>query len=403
MGSAAFLLSLASCGHVRSGASLPAATTVSACTKAGVEGGDSRTIDGVVHTNVCVQLYLTDTGGDPQIGLKPSIRVNIFNKTSYLVGVTDFKGVPNQDGVYAGRVPVNKDDVELGFSILVHAAAYLDARSGLVRFSMDEVSPSPLGITLVRDLSQKPAAWYPRFDNSKVAPLIQSWIRNAKSLQFLRLKGDPKPVQDLGSNFASNALDDDPEFTLAKAALLNIYSELNRENMIPDGGSQHWLAYIEGLRAIGQERIIVAVSDKMLEKLRANLNLANDPFGCSGYHAAGAELHGRNFGLIVKPKKTLAVLSGKTPQCKGNLQLTVGQFDLGDGIGTQTFADIDFDDNYSFAAHSADVIDHWVNGSGTNPILIYQYLKARYSGSDLGYTVVRRGSSAPPLATRPSD
>ena len=181
---------------------------------------------------------------------------------------------------------------------------------------------------------------------------------------------------------------------------LNIYWELDRENKVADGASNHWLKFIRTLLAIGQERIIVQVNEGMLEALRKNLDEASDPWGCKGYLPAGAELHGRNFGLIVKPTKTLDVLSGKTPQCRGNLQITIGRFELSDGT-TQTFADIDFDDNYAFAAHAADVIDHWVNGSGTNPILIYEYLKARYPNAELGYTVSRRGAKLSDSNSRP--
>jgi hypothetical protein len=75
------------------------------------------------------------------------------------------------------------------------------------------------------------------------------------------------------------------------------------------------------------------------------------------------------------------------PECRGNLQLTVGRFETAGK--TVIAADIDFDDNYSFAAHAADVVDHWVNGTGTNPILIYEYLRTRYPDAELGYSVRR--------------
>jgi hypothetical protein len=184
-------------------------------------------------------------------------------------------------------------------------------------------------------------------------------------------------------------MDEDAEFVLAKAALLNIYFELYRENQVPDGGSKHWLAQLHEIRAIAQERIIVAADDSVFTSLQSELG-ASSPYGCSGYHPAETALHGRNFALTILPRRTIEVISAKIPECRGNLQLTVGRFDLGNG-DPKTFADIDFDDNLAFLGHSADVIDHWVTGSGTNPILIYEYLKARYPEANLGYVVERKG------------
>ena len=213
------------------------------------------------------------------------------------------------------------------------------------------------------------------------------------SVKFLPLKGSPKSVEDLGTNFESNLLDD-PEFTLAKASLLNIFWELTREDGMTDGSSNHWISYVRELRAIGQERIVVRVDSEMMSRLRTALEDSNDPWGCRGYHTASTELHGRNFGLIVNPTATIEVLSGKAPMCRGNLQITAGKFTIHGEDLPQTFADIDFDDNYAFAAHAADVVDHWVTSSGTNPIRIYEYLKARYNGADLGYVIEKRGSKS---------
>jgi len=346
-------------------------------------------IHGVEHTNICVPIYLTDTGNAAIADVKPSVRVNVFNQADYyLIGVSDFKPVPQQPGHYAGRAPVNSTDEQLGFSVIVQADAFLASRSNLVKFSRSHPVAPEIGFKLVRDLSHQGAKWRPAFDLQKIPPEVFSWIKRSEPIQFLPLRGKKTdPVADLAERFTMQPLDDDPEFVLAKAALLNIYFELDKENHIPDGGSGHWLQQMKKLLAIGRERILVAVDDGMLDAVKSRIN-GPDPHDCSTYHRASAELHGRNFSLVVHPKAVDEVISAKIPECKGNLQLTVGKFEV-EGKGSLTVADIDFDDNFSFAAHASDVTDHWVSGTGTNPILIFEYLRSRYPAAELGYTVRR--------------
>jgi hypothetical protein len=143
--------------------------------------------------------------------------------------------------------------------------------------------------------------------------------------------------------------------------------------------------------AIGQERIIVAVKPGMFKLLQDRSASALDPHHCSAYQLADSSLHGRNFSLIVNPKRTIDVISSKAPSCRGNIQLTVARFDLPEG-GSGEFADIDFDDHYDFAAHASDVVQHLVLRTGTNPMLIFEYLKARDPHAELGYTLEPKSS-----------
>jgi len=88
--------------------------------------------------------------------------------------------------------------------------------------------------------------------------------------------------------------------------------------------------------------------------------------------------------------QTINVKSIKTPECRGNVQITVGRF-VKNG-SPETVADIDFDEDFAFAAHASDVVNHYLLGTGTNPMLIYEYIKARDPRANLGYALEPKGT-----------
>ena len=253
-------------------------------------------IDKVSHTLVCLPLQLSDTAGQPVSGVKLKVALNQFMTNKYLVEVSDFKPVPGQLGLYAGRLPIDEDDEHLAFRMQINADSFLPATIGLLHFSQKTPVAETASAKLVRDLDH----WLPKFDYAAAPKALKAVIAKSPGVTFLPLKGHTKEVRSLETNFDSNEGDDKLEFRLARATLLNLFYALGEECRAPN--ADRWLDDLKQILAIGQERIIALVEPGMYDKVLArSAGAEDDPHECNQYKKADASLHGRNFEEVLDP------------------------------------------------------------------------------------------------------
>jgi hypothetical protein len=354
---------------------------------------------GEIPTLVCLRLQITDTGKIPVQGVgnegQIDVKVKVFAQDKILANVDKFKSVPNRPGLFAGRLPIDDDDERYLFSVVVGAPGFLTVALPPRKFSRQDISPDVVRVVLPRNLQ----AWQPQFEYGEVPDQLNTlW---ASDLMFLSLKGNAKRIPDFKGKLDRFSLDDSNEFVLAKAASLNLFYVLHDVSACSDcGDSPNWLGQIRKIVAIGQERIIAKVDSQMLTAVEQRIDTILDPYSCIRDREANASLHGKNFsgyytavfGDDAKKVRQAKVISLKAPECRGNLQITVGEFLLPNGV-SETLADIDFDDDFDFVPHMTDVVDHWIFARGTNPMLVYEYLKSLKPDANLGYDLRRKHST----------
>lgn len=365
------------------------------------------------HRMVCVQLQLQDTSRHPVVHGPIAVMARVFYRPNYKLNHVDpFKPVPQQPGLYVGILPIDDDDELDLFSLVFSIEGFLPVTLNPRRFSGSEPFPRLMKVVLPRNVDD----WRPKFDYSAVPDGLNHLL--SKSLFFLDVYGRAHKIADFDGKLGRNSLDDKSyEFVLGKAAALNLYYVLNRISGADGtsncmGGAPNWLSMINEIVAIGQERIIAKVQPNMFAEVEERIDNLQDPYSCVRDRSANSSLHQKNFAGYYSaisagatghavPVETISL---KSPECRGNLQITVGKYKLADDI-TEVLADIDFDEDFAFLAHMTDVIQHAVTGKGTNPILVHEYLKALDHEAVLAYDVVpaiRRSSRPPHFTERPA-
>lgn len=349
-----------------------------------------------VHTKICEQLELMDSGRRPIEGGPIKVIAKVAYKPNMLLeNVDPFKPVRDRPGLYVGILPIDdRDELDL-FSLIVDVNGFDTATLPPQQFSRDNPFPPPKRAVLPRNI----ADWRPRFDYTAVSDNLNGLL--SKSLLFLDLKGAAHTIPDFQGKLGPSALDDTYEFTLAKASLLNLFYVLNQVS--GHDGAPNWATMVIEIVAIGQERILAKVQPGMFSEVRDRVDSSQNVYNCVADREANSSLHGKNFSgyysatLRAKAKDVVhaEVVSLKSPECRGNLQITVGKFILPDKT-VETLADIDFDDNFQFLAHISDVVEHAVTGQGTSPILVYEYLKAKDHSANLAYDLVPKKRPSPP-------
>lgn len=339
------------------------------------------------HTRICVQLNLLDSGRHPITQPGPiKVEARTAYKSYILEHVDSFRPVPNQPGIYVGILPIDdKDELDL-FSLWVTVENFDTATLPPRHFSAHEQFPKVIQAVLPRQINN----WRPRFYYANVPPALNKLLSH--DLLFLDLRGNAKAISDFQGKLGPNALDDTREFVFAKA-VLNLFYVLNEVSQKP--GNPNWLNMIKEIVAIGQERFIAKVDPQLFREVINRVDVAQNLYDCNQDREANASLHSKNFagyyraefGTNASKIYHLDVTSLKSPECRGNLQITVGDFKLPNG-SNETLADIDFDDDFSFLAHMSDVVQHWAFNEGTNPVLVYDYLQAKSGGASLGYDLV---------------
>jgi hypothetical protein len=118
----------------------------------------------------------------------------------------------------------------------------------------------------------------------------------------------------------------------------------------------------------------------LVEQIHANI----DEFR-GDYERTNAENHRGNVPPALRNRIT-RMISIKSAERKGNLQLTISRMENPD----QVILDTDIDENGDLLGHVADLFKHKING-GTHPHDIHELLvlqDGQEAGFDLGYELV---------------
>jgi hypothetical protein len=223
---------------------------------------------------------------------------------------------------------------------------------------------------------------------TKWKPVFSPWNelgRSFTSLKRLLRKSDNlrvlKPKIELGS-FTTGSYDaaanGNSSVVLAKSALLNIYWALSHL-IEPVGRERTWASFLEKFIFISRERIVAQVDPQMftlVDGIDKNIDEHRDQ-----YEPTRVGNHIGNLPPEAVPNMQ-RIVSIKTNEARGNLQLTVALFTDGSAI-----LDADMDENGEAVAHFFDaLLVHRFTG-GTHPVDIHECIRMREPNADLGYTL----------------
>jgi hypothetical protein len=196
-------------------------------------------------------------------------------------------------------------------------------------------------------------------------------------------------IGNLETNYDALA---DAQQILAKAALLNLFAVLTEE--IDPIAKFPWFNHVRKIVRIDQERFVAETDADLYENVQTILNKLSTVYGRQGYFTELSTVdHLVNFPARYG-HPVLTPITIKKDYEQGNLQLTMGFFRM-DGIAYHLL-DCDLDEHSNIVKHSFDVVKHFLQGNGTNPIDMHEYIvedSAEQSANhvstiDLGYQLV---------------
>jgi hypothetical protein len=241
------------------------------------------------------------------------------------------------------------------------------------------------GKTVTRNITvfRKPSEWEPRF--TKWNALSDDFAPLKKALEAsraIKVRGGASLEVFTGSAY-DKAVAEDARVLLPKTCFLNLFGKLMalRE---PVKKHKEWFKFVQRILEIGRERFIAVVEPEMaarIREVRENLDDYSEV-----YKATPAANHYANMPKAFAVVKS-SMVSIKTTDDNGNVQLTVGRGTDPDTGQEAWLLDTDIDENGKLLAHLGDLFKHKFTG-GTHPIDIHEYLTLAHPGIDLGYTLV---------------
>jgi hypothetical protein len=275
-----------------------------------------------------------------------------------------------------------------GFGTLLVESAFIRFDAGVIgQFIMaggDPIKPVHLKVSRI------PSQWTPKFD--PYATLAATRFTPFKTVvgnsTMVDVKHGPS-IGNLQTNYDTLA---GAQQILAKAALLNLFSVLTEEQ---DPIAQFpWFNHVQKIVRIDQERFVAETTPTLYENVQIILNQLSTVYGRQGYFTELSTVdHLPNFPAQYG-HPALPLITIKKDYEQGNLQLTMGFFRM-DNVAYHLL-DCDLDEHHNIVKHSFDVVKHFLNGVGTNPIDMHEYVVEdsaeqapnHISTIDLGYQLV---------------
>lgn len=251
------------------------------------------------------------------------------------------------------------------------------SRFRLVKSGFMLVSPGS-SFTQKVILPRNPRSWKPEFTKWKdLGPAYDRLKELLTKSKKVRLKSTGEAI----GTFAEAKYDAAAEnaLVLAKTALLNIHRTLF--DLTEPIGKLSWLSFLLEIVLIDRERVVAKVDPALLDIVRT-IHRDIDEFD-NDYKRAPASMHKGNIPADLKDK-IQDIVSLKTREKKGNLQLTVATFH---GVDT-VLLDADMDENGEVVPHLFDALVLHKFTGGTHPIDVHECIRAVTPNADLGYTLV---------------
>jgi hypothetical protein len=217
-------------------------------------------------------------------------------------------------------------------------------------------------------IPRRPSEWLPLFArwDALIAP-FDPLKRVLEDSPVFRLGRTSQPALLAGDAYDAVEIADEST-TLAKLALLNLYSRVGHE-VAPTTGVP-WFDHVRELVLATRERFVAEIDETCLTTVHL---LAAHPQ--SGYVRAQHRLHIRNFQAIPGVTGLREFASIKSNEAKGNLQFTVTRAER-DGRPV-CLLDADIDENGNLLLHTFDLVRHVFTG-GTHPLDVHEALRVRF-------------------------
>jgi hypothetical protein len=275
-----------------------------------------------------------------------------------------------------------------GFGTLLVETAFTRFDAGVIgQFIM--AGGDPLKLVPLK-VSRIPSQWSPRFDPyvSLAEPRFAPFKNVIGSSTLVDLKNGPS-IGNLQTGYDTLA---GTQQILAKAALLNLFSVLIEE--LDPIAQLPWFNHVQKIVRIDQERFVAEATPALYENVQTILNQLSTVYGRQGYFTELSTAdHLPNFPAQYG-HPALPLITIKKDYEQGNLQLTMGFFRM-NGVAYHLL-DCDLDEHHNILKHSFDLAKHLLNGTGTNPIDMHEYIVEdsaeqaadHISTIDLGYQLV---------------